>query len=101
MAKNTNQTIKQLTKIVADNPSSDRKQTEKRLKKDFQDWLKRFQATSQQSTKKVSARERRSIFAASCEVLTHLVLVGKADESADESGRSTAAYGGGPHVRLR
>ena len=61
MAKNTNQTIKQLTKIVADNPSSERKQTEKRLKKDFQDWLKRFQATSQQSTKKACRKRHISL----------------------------------------
>jgi BMFP domain-containing protein YqiC len=53
MAKNTNQTVKILTKLSAEHPTAEKKEVEKKLKKEFQEWLKRFQSVSQASTKKV------------------------------------------------
>eukprot|EP00008_Paramoeba_atlantica_P010238 CAMPEP_0201489574 /NCGR_PEP_ID=MMETSP0151_2-20130828/22887_1 /ASSEMBLY_ACC=CAM_ASM_000257 /TAXON_ID=200890 /ORGANISM="Paramoeba atlantica, Strain 621/1 / CCAP 1560/9" /LENGTH=307 /DNA_ID=CAMNT_0047875207 /DNA_START=79 /DNA_END=1002 /DNA_ORIENTATION=- len=48
MAKNTNQSIRQLTKLATSSASKEEKQVEKRLKKEFQEWLKRFQTFSKQ-----------------------------------------------------
>ena len=54
MAKNTNQSIKQLQRLVTDSPSKPRQQVIKQLKKDFQEWLKKFQSVAKQSTHIVS-----------------------------------------------
>ena len=59
MAKNTNQSIRQLTKLATSSASKEEKQVEKRLKKEFQEWLKRFQTFSKQMVFILNLREKK------------------------------------------